>query len=73
MRGCPKCKELTEDLETLIIKYRDAVDDNKQLAATHAGKPDAETMERTTKAAMLDARKALEDHMKSAHSHIAAN
>lgn len=73
MRGCPKCKELSEDLEKLIIKYWVAVDNNKELVATHADKPDAETMECTTRAAMEDARKVLEDHMKSAHPHIAVN
>jgi hypothetical protein len=73
MRGCPKCKELSESLEKLIIKYWVAVDNNKQLAPTHVDKPDAETMERKTRTTMEDARKVLEDHMKGAHPQIAAN
>ena len=73
MRGCPRCKLLSEDLGKLIVKYWAAVDDNKRIAVGHSDKPDAETMECTTRTAMEDARKVLEDHMKSAHPHIAAN
>jgi hypothetical protein len=64
---------LSEDLGTLIVKYWTAVDDNKRIAVGHPDKPDAETMERTTRTAMLDARKNLEDHMKRAHPHAGAN
>jgi hypothetical protein len=63
MRGCPRCKELSESLEKLIVKYWVAVDNNKGLVATHADKPDAEMMEPTTKAAMEDDRTVLEDHI----------
>jgi hypothetical protein len=45
MRGCPRCKLLSEDLGTLIVKYWTAVDDNKRIAVGHPDKPDAETME----------------------------
>lgn len=71
MRGCPSCRELSEDLEKLIVKYWAAVDHNQNLDATHPDKPDAEVTERTTKTVMEDARKVLEDHMKSAHLHLA--
>ena len=70
MRGCPRCKELDEDLEKLVVKYWVAVDDNQRLAATHTDKPNAETVERTARSAMEYARKALEDHKRSAHPHL---
>jgi hypothetical protein len=70
MRGCPRCKELSEDLEKLVVNYWVAVDDNQRLTATHPSKPNAETAERTARTAMEDARKVLEDHMKGAHPHI---
>jgi predicted nucleic acid-binding Zn-ribbon protein len=73
MRGCPRCGELSEYLEKLVISYWAAVDDNQRLAATHADKPSAEMAERTARSAMEDARKALEDHMKCAHPHIVGN
>jgi hypothetical protein len=71
MRGCPRCKELSESLEKLVVSYWVAVDNNKRLVATHADKPNAEMAERTAKIGMQDARKVLEDHMKGAHPHLA--
>jgi hypothetical protein len=70
MRGCPRCKELDEDLEKLVLTYWVAVDDNRLLTATHADKPNAEMAERTAGSGMEDARRALEDHKKGAHPHI---
>jgi hypothetical protein len=34
MRGCPRCKELGESLEKLIVKYWVAADNHQRLAAT---------------------------------------
>jgi hypothetical protein len=73
IRGCPRCKLLSEDLGTLIVKYWTAVDNNKLIAVGHSDKANAENLEHTTRTAMEDARKVLEDHMKSAHPHIAVN
>lgn len=73
MRGCPKCKELSEELGMLIVTYWDSVDNNKLIAVGHSAKPNAENLEHTTKAAMLEARRVLEDHMTDAHPHLAAN
>jgi hypothetical protein len=73
MRGCPRCKELSECLEKLVVNYWAAVDDNQRLDATHADKPNAEMAENTARTAMEDARKVLEDHMKGAHLHIAGS
>jgi hypothetical protein len=70
MHGCPRCKELSESLEKLVVKYWVAVDNNKRLAATDPDKPDAEMVEHATRTAMEDARKVLEDHMKGAHPHV---
>ncbi len=70
MRGCPRCKELDEGLEKLVVNYWVAVDDNQGLTATHADKPNAEMAERTARSAMEDARKALEDHKKDEHPHL---
>jgi len=73
MRGCPRCKELSEYLEKLVVNYWAAVDNNQRLAATHADKPNAEMAERTARTAMEDVRNALEDHKKAAHPHIVGN
>ena len=70
MLGCPRCKELDEDLEKLVVNYWVAADNNQRLAATHAEKPNAEIAERTARSAMEDARKALQDHKKDAHPHL---
>lgn len=66
----PRCKELDEELEKLVVNYWGVVDDNQGLAATNADKPNAEIAERTARSAMEGARKALEDHKKDAHPHI---
>ena len=68
--GCPRCKELNEDLEKLIVKYCATVDHNRGLVATHPNKTIAETIERIARMTMEDARQALVDHRKKAHPQL---
>ena len=70
MRRCPKCTELEDSLERLVVEYWGTVERNQQLPSTDPDKPDAQSMELTAKTTMDETWNVLKAHMKAAHSHI---